>query len=909
MAISSASTRIFKAEDPVMETDLSLLAKVNEFQQDKFDEGEKELQNEINNWAMLSNVAKPQDRDYINQKLSKLVSGIQNMGGVNLADHNVVNALKSQGYNLYGDENVMNPVVTTRKMNALQQDIYQKTNGKNAKDYDSVYGDYLVNQYSDWLNDGKQGTKFDGPIALPQGSFDAYNKKIEDTLNKLTPDINEAPQNAKDALNYYQVGDKFIKKERVEAAINAVTSAQDRDIMSAHAWKQMSGVPDSYLVGLQRSSYDSKLKNLQDTYNDLQYNKAHTSDYAQKELFTGQMAQIKSAIDQISGQRKSLPQLGEGEQLDKNTQKQLRDNLFDEAFKNQWSNARAFEQKKVELKMNQGKAFQLKMDQTAWMFGKNYDLKVKDLGIKEKELQLKENEAMVKLYGLYGMNQNGLGRLGITGPAAGAPLSIVPNKGGDDATVLSDDVVKQADANYIAKANNFYTQGYNYLMGKDADLYGKYLRKDSDGNWIPRDEKSRDVVNKGLQSAMDMYGNIANMSIKERNGLNLSDDDINLFNSSKDLRDAQLYKDQMNQLTDQVFRKAGYEAPSSKNITINFKDGTNATVTYEKLKEMIDREDPKLKDWKNNSKTTSYEDTTIGQSMFATTNTTTHSVNSFDTAVDAVKNYYDNSDVKKAWKDASKDFNVYGATVNLPKQKNGKPVEVLSSYLGTVVREQHPGLSGGVQNDDIDLLRVYPVYRADSKDPTNKVRYMAEVRYQKGSGSDKEGKDVKGDRITTVDLTDQVMRDHENPNGGYFGNLFPNDNEQVVYGMLLNNSGRTPLDKNDNYASALQTHSAALLSHKYQIVAMRNNTNGVDGYRINILIPKGKDQNGVAQYQTLPVINFDALTPTSKTITNTFPANFKYVQDYMEDWFSDSDKAREFYRRHNIPYVSDQTNQ
>jgi hypothetical protein len=891
-----------------METDLSLLAKVDEYNQQQFDEGEKSLQNEINNWSLLANVAKPQDRDYINAKLNKLVSGIQNMGGIDLRDANNVNWLKSQGYNLYGDENVMNPVLTTQKMNALQQDIYTKTNGKNAKDYDSVYGEYLLSQYSDWMNDGKQGTKFDGPMSLPQGSFDNYNKKVEDALNKLTPDINEAPQNAADALNYYQVGDKFIKKERVEAAINAVTSAGDRDILSAHAWKSMSGISDANLVQLQRNSYDSKLKGLQDTYNDLVYNKSHTSDYGQKELFTSQMAQIKGAIDSISAQSKSLPNIAPDGQLDKGTQKALRDNLFNESFNDQWATARAFEQKKVELKMNQGKAFQLKMDQTAWMFGKNYDLKVKDLEIKEKDLELKENESMLKLYGVYGANSATLGRFGITGPASGAPLSIVPNRGEDDATVLSQDVVKQADANYIAKANSFYTQGYNYLMGKDADLYGKFLTKDADGNWVPKDNKAADIVNKGLQSALDLYGNIANMSIKERNGLNLSDADLNLFTASKELNEAQLYKEQMRSLTDQVFTKAGYAPPSQKNITINFKDGTNATVTYEKLKEMIDRDDPKLKTWKQNAKVTSYEDTTTGQSMFATTNTITHDVNSYDSAIGTVKDYYDNSDVKKSWKDVSKDFNVYGSSVSLPKLKNGKPVEVLASYLGTLIRQQHPEVAGGVQNDDIDLLRIYPVFKADSKDPNNKVRYMADVRYQKGSGSDKEGKDVKGDRQTTIDLTEQVLRDHDNPQGGYFGNLYPNDNAQVVYGMLLNNQGMTPLSKTDNYQSALQTHSSGLLTHRYQIVAMRNSTNGVDGYRVNILIPKGKDTNGVPQFQTFPVINFDAMTPVSKTITNTFPANFKYVQDYMDEWFSTSDKAKEFYKLHGIPYLPTEPN-
>lgn len=948
MAISSQSTRIFHAEDDVMETDLSLLAKVNEYQQDKYDVGTKDLQNEINNWAMLSNVAKPQDKDYINAKLNKLVGGIQQLGGVDLSDPNNVNSLKSLGYNMYGDDNVMSPVLTTRRMNALGQDIYSKTNGKNAKDYDNVYGEYLMNSYSDWLNDGKQGTKFDGPTALPQGSFDNYNKKVNETLNKLTPDINEAPQNANDALNYYQVGDKFIKKDRVIAAIDAVTSSGDRDIMSAHAWKGMQGLPDSYLVSLQKNSYDSKLKGLQDNYNDLQYQKANTNDYAQKELFTNQMGQIKDAIDGISKQKGSLPVLQDGQKLDSGTQKALRDNLFNDAFKEQYANAKAFEQKKVELKMNQGKAFQLKSDQTAWMFGKTYDLKVKDLEIKEKAEGLKEQANMLKMYGLYGMGAGQLGQMGINGPAQTAPLSIIPNKGKDDATVVSDDVIKQADANYIAKSTDFYTKGYNYLMGKDSNLYGNFLVKDGDGNWVPKDDRAKEIVNKGLQSSVEMYGNVANMSIKERNGLKLSDDDLSLFTASESLQDAQLYKNQIKTLTDNVFTSAKLVPPSQQNTTIRLKDGTTRTMPYDKLKEMVDRHDPilydpgtgliaqskdvipsakvneeiaalkkkiftkqsdnfdveKNKQFQNQSEEIQNKYEKInkgGYSFFGNTS----GENSATNAINEVNNYYNKDGVKDAWKTANKNFNVYGATKSLPKLKNGKPVEQLASYLATVIREQHPEVAGGVQNDDVDLLRIWSPYDATAKGE-NKVKYMAEVRYQKGDGSDKEGKDTKGDRIVNVDLTDQVMRDHNSSNGGFFGDLYPTDNTQVVYGMMLNNEGKTPLDAKNGYSDALQTHSSGLLTHKYQIVAMKNANNGIDGYRVNVLIPKGKDKNGVPQFQNMPTVNFDDLTPSSKAITYHFPANFKYVQDYMDDWFSTAEKSKEFYRRHGIPYA-DQT--
>jgi hypothetical protein len=94
-----------------------------------------------------------------------------------------------------------------------------------------------------------------------------------------------------------------------------------------------------------------------------------------------------------------------------------------------------------------------------------------------------------------------------------------------------------------------------------------------------------------------------------------------------------------------------------------------------------------------------------------------------------------------------------------------------------------------------------------------------------------------------------------------------------------------------------------LLTHKFQIVSMRNqSTQGVEGYRINVLIPKGKDQNGVPQFQTIPVINFDPIATNNKVTTYNFPSNFKYATNYMDSWFSNSDRVREFYKLHGIPY-------
>lgn len=889
MAISSASTRIFKAEDPVMETDLQLLAKVNTYQQEKFDEGEKSLQNEVNNWSLLANVAKPQDKDYINAKLNKLVSGIQNLGGVNLADPNNVNSLKSLGYNLYGDDNVMNPVVTTQKMTQLAQDIQTKTNGKNAKNYDPVYGEYLQNQYSKWLNDGQQGTSFNGPTALPEGSFDNYNKKVSDALAKLQPDINEAPQDSKDAaLNYYQVSDKFIKKDRVEAAIDAVTSAGDRDVLSAHAWKSMRGLGDSDILALQNNEYSGKLKDLQDNYNFLQYQKSLATDFKQKQLFTTQMEQLDGAMNSIKKQQKGLPVLKPGQQLPDEVRQGLSDNLFYNSFKSQYGDARAYEQKKVELKSNAAAMFLQKQAQEDYWHGKNYDIKLKELDLKEQDLAIKEGELYAKLYGTAAGANGVYGKFGnLGGPAQNAPLSLVPVKGKDDAIVLSNNTITQADAVYTNAAKNFYEQGYNYLISKDPVLYGNFLKQDTEGNWVPKDAKSADIVNKGLQSFTQLYGNIANMSIKERDGLKLTNDDLELYKRSKELEETGLYKQQIQNITSDVFRKAGLDDPNVKTITIPFSNGTKATVTYAKLKEMIDKKDPLLETWQQGANIDIPSFSSGSMTGLPSAPTRYNSVNG---AITAVNDYYDKSEVKKAWDDVSKTVNPYAQIVSLPKIKGKLPDEPAKIIADQIT---DPSAKKNVDLADIDINKVWTTY--DPK--TNEAHYRAEVRYRKASSGNT--KNATGEKYTNVDLTDIVNKQFE-AGGGWISNLYAKDNASVVYGLALQNEGKTPFDSKNNFQGALQTHGQGLLSHKYQILSVRDpKTKGVTGYKVSVAIPLGKDNSGNPKFQVMTVPNF---LQDASGATTTFPANFDGVRAYMEAAFKDTDSAKDFYTRLGVPY-------
>lgn len=874
-----------------METDLELLAKINTLQQTKFDEGSEQLQNEINNWAMLADVAKPQDREYINQKLNNLVSGINNLGGVNLADPNNVNQLKSLGYNLYADDAVTNAVATTKKLRNFMADGQAKLNGKNAKDYDQTYYEYNLNKWGEWLQDGQVGTSFDGPMQLGQGSFEQYQKKIQDAVKQLTPDLEEAPAPGDpNAINYLQVGNKFIKKDRIKTLINSLTTAQDADIIGAHAWKNMYGVGDDQLLKLTTDTYTAKKKDLQTQYNQIKHNMAQTQDFQQREQYRTQLSMLDEAIKGIDNQKDDLFKETNGKPLDENQRQALRSNLYFDAFKDDFATAYEFEQNKTELKFNQGRAFQLKEARSAYEFGQMMNMRKAEFDLDVRKQDFEEQKTMLE-YGLLtslggDTNING-NTQGLLGPSAGAPLALVENMGKDDATVFNQKTVGNADLNYVAASSIFYQDAYN-SMGSLPE-YQNYVVKNANGLYVPKDDASKKILDQAVLTKINQFDAISKMPLEDRKKYEktLSEKDVQMMKHYQGLQEAQLYKTQVQSLEDQAFQKVGQESPGKKPVYMyrwNPKSNQyqfDGEYTARQLKEMKDTNSPE------------YQNLIKGQVWF-TTNLSRNNPNlAAQTIVEVpqqldnvLTNYYDKAE--NGWKEVSKNYNSFGRNVTLPKIK-GSVNPQLAQYFGDKVRRQAEAnkdtkIRDAVTESDVDINRVWVKYNADAKDGQSKIRYMAEVKYQKGNAK-------HGDLLYKVDLTDDVLND---PNS-YVGRLYPRDNSTLIYGFMMDKTGSTPFTPDDNYASALKTTSNPKFTYNYRIAAVKNPNGGLDYFNVDVLIPKRDKTTGKINYITVPVKN------AYSGFSTQFPANYQATVDYMNEYFKNDQTVQQFYQMHDIP--------
>lgn len=201
----------YKPEPYVQPFDLNIMAKVLGTEQQKFDEEGKKIQNQIDQFGSLD-VIKGVDRDYLNNKINSLVSGINDLGGVNLADQKISSRIEGMGSEIYGDKNVVNAVAATRQIRSLQASYEKmKTDPKLSKQYSKTNEDWdnqFVNAYA---QDNKVGSTYSGPnSATPYAPY-------RDNLIKAAQGLkaNMIPNITSDGVTFTTIEGKTITPQRV----------------------------------------------------------------------------------------------------------------------------------------------------------------------------------------------------------------------------------------------------------------------------------------------------------------------------------------------------------------------------------------------------------------------------------------------------------------------------------------------------------------------------------------------------------------------------------------------------------------------------------------------------------------------------------------------------------------------
>jgi len=866
MPISSVS-RVFVAPDPVMETDLELLGKVNTYQQAKFDAGASALQQEVNNWAAMTQIAKPELRQYANAKLVNLVNGINNLGGVNLSDINNVNSLKAQGYNIYGDQVIMDGIGTTMKMKALQNDARTKLSGKDGGKYDSAVSNYLMKGYNEWATDGDiNNTRYDGPTELPQGNMNMINEKVQKYLKALTPDSDAAPQGelAK-SYGYFQFEGKWLKGDRIREAIDAVTDENDSLVFRAHGWSALRGDTDQILQTKIGLTYDATANAIKENINQLNTQLNNTSDAATKMQIQNLIGQQTQALSTNAKEKASITSQ---RALTQGQREGIQESLYRSAWRNNVQNSFGFQQRKTEYKANMPLIFHDRMEIQAQQWAKDYDLRVK-------EYELRKNKAEFE------MGKDGVNSFTYN---PNLPFTQQTLTGTNNQMESPVKMIDQFNTEYFQANYAYYRQLYNLVGAHDTK--GRFENKN--GEWIPKpayvgqiDKEVGDMVAK-----MDNY---ANLSTAERDELNklLPTDPTELqglFQFKGRLTSLKAFsKIAQDKETDIInsaiaHGKVGFDW---RNLMVRVTDGN--TVKDMPVQDAI---------------SLGAVDTPGGRRGVFSDEAKISAVpgvkypEGFDIAGRAGLSELVDVGFGYIPRDAS-DSDIY-TMKTLRKYVNGKrddaekiyikeggavfnnfsvplPIAGLTKFQKEVVQKQ---LTGFVETDDaesINPLEGQVQYNFSS----NKPSYQVKVEYKKGG---------KQQAPVWVDIT-QTVTDNLNNNSFGIHSAFPKSDLSHVWGLTLSKDGSTPFSQKDNYKDAIRT---TLDNYPFQVSTVKNMVNGSQGTRVKVALPIGGGKT-----IEVNVKNFE-------TGTMLFPPDVEMVQRYLDVVLGTPEKKAMFYKLHGL---------
>lgn len=193
------------------------------YMQEKVDTNRQAI-NEYADYIINSDIAKPQDREYLQNKLNGLIQDVNNVyRKSNLASDGIARAIQSRlGEAL--DTRTLNAIAGTREFRELSTKL-EDMKLNNPKMYSPINEAMALMPYYQWLNDGQVGTRLEPLHYTPYTDYNAeIDEKVKDFLSKHKGQKIQQP-----VLN--EKGERT--GEMIEKTVDEMVYSEIRDIVSA----------------------------------------------------------------------------------------------------------------------------------------------------------------------------------------------------------------------------------------------------------------------------------------------------------------------------------------------------------------------------------------------------------------------------------------------------------------------------------------------------------------------------------------------------------------------------------------------------------------------------------------------------------------------------------------------------
>ncbi|MAO24280.1 MAG: hypothetical protein CMJ25_26310 [Phycisphaerae bacterium] len=263
------------------------------YKQQKFDEGLKKIQDNIDNVAGLD-VVRPQDKEYLQSKLNQLGGQISNMAGGDFSNFSLVNSVNGMTNQIVKDPKVLNAVSSaTRYRKDLETINELQSKGEWApsnqfgfqKDVDRWYNGDASASYnaniSPYINVTEEGQKIIKGLAK-----DEYNKEIM---------FNPNTGKWLDVMTNQEI--KELTPEKIQTALKNGLSPQAYRQLSLDGQYKYSNVSNEAFVDQLNSGYQNRFNMLSERRTTLENVLKNTTRAQDREQIKLQLGQLDNMIE------------------------------------------------------------------------------------------------------------------------------------------------------------------------------------------------------------------------------------------------------------------------------------------------------------------------------------------------------------------------------------------------------------------------------------------------------------------------------------------------------------------------------------------------------------------------------------------------------------------------------------
>ena len=369
-------SQTYKPEPYIQPMDLNVMAGVLSKEQAAFTEEGKKEQSQIDNFGSLD-VMKGVDKQYLNGKINNLVTGLNNLGGINLADQNVTSKIEGLGSDIYGDPNIVNAVASTNQIRSLQTSYENlKTNPKLTKYYSQANEDNDNKAVNAYMSSDKVGDTYYG--ASSATNYVPYQSDLMKAMQGIQANL--TTNVTSDGLTFITTQNKVISPERIVATATDLMTADQKAQMERDGMFAFKNADPLALVQQSLDLNNQKIQDSQAAYDKYKIQAiASGNDLVVHQNYLGLMADEGKNLDMLKSASKTIQ--SQGLQTYTKDPDAYRAQVYKDQFFRGLGERFATSQVSSKISSNPGALLQLKMQQQEEQFNQRMLFNAIDKGL------------------------------------------------------------------------------------------------------------------------------------------------------------------------------------------------------------------------------------------------------------------------------------------------------------------------------------------------------------------------------------------------------------------------------------------------------------------------------------------------------------------------------------------------